>query len=346
MKIKYYIILIIIGFLAFIIKTLNDAGEFKQISPHFEGSCISIIGSVGAEDITILKNGLAIISSDDRRQTLAGKPVQGAIFSYDLNADSPSLINLTKELNIDFHPHGISVYEKGEGAFIMAVVNHSQKGHAIEIFEYGDAGLSHEKTITDPLLISPNDLVFINETQMYITNDHGNSSEWGKTIEEYLQLTRSNVVFYDGNEFTIAIKKLGYANGINVSKDGNILYVAETVGKKISEYAINNKSKELTFIKSTDFNSGVDNIELDKEGNLWIGSHPKLLTFTRHAKNSEILSPSQVFKVSSGVETIIEEVYLNAGAELSGSSVSAIWKKHLLIGPVIEDHFLHCIYND
>jgi arylesterase/paraoxonase len=346
MKIKYYIILIIIGFLAFIIKTLNDAGEFKQISPHFEGACISIIGSVGAEDITILKNGLAIISSDDRRQTLDGKPVQGSIFSYDLNADSPFLINLTKELNIDFHPHGISVYEKGNGSFIIAVVNHSQKGHAIEIFEYGDAGLSHEKTITDPLLISPNDLVFINETQMYITNDHGNSSEWGKTIEEYLQLTRSNVVFYDGNEFTIAIKKLGYANGINVSKDGNILYVAETVGKKISEYAINNKSKELTFIKSTDFNSGVDNIELDKEGNLWIGSHPKLLTFTRHAKNSEILSPSQVFKVSSGVETIIEEVYLNAGAELSGSSVSAIWEKHLLIGPVIEDHFLHCIYND
>ena len=159
-------------------------------------------------------------------------------------------------------------------------------------------------------------------------------------------MTRSNVVFYDGNEFTIAIKKLGYANGINVSKDGNILYVAETVGKKISEYAINNKSKELTFIKSTDFNSGVDNIELDKEGSLWIGSHPKLLTFTRHAKNSEILSPSQVFKVSSGVETIIEEVYLNTGAELSGSSVSAIWEKHLLIGPVIEDHFLHCIYND
>ena len=149
---------------------------------------------------------MAIISSDDRRKTLAGKPVQGAIFSYDLTADSPFLINLTKELNIDFHPHGISVYEKGEGTFVMAVVNHSQKRNSIEIFEYGDAGLSHEKTITDPLLINPNDLVFINETQLYITNDHGNSSEWGKTIEEYLQLTRSNVVFYDGNKFTIAIK--------------------------------------------------------------------------------------------------------------------------------------------
>ena len=268
MKIKYYIILIIFGFLVFIIKTVNDAGEFKQISSHFDGSCISIIGSVGAEDITILKNGLAIISSDDRRQTLAGKPVQGAIFSYDLTADAPFLINLTKELNIDFHPHGISVYEKGEGAFVMAVVNHSQKGNSIEIFKYGDAGLIHEGTITDPLLISPNDLVFINESQLYITNDHGNSSEWGKTIEEYLQLARSNVLFYDGNEFTTAIENLRYANGINVSGDGNVLYVAETVGKKISEYAIDKNSNTLTFITSTYINSGADNIELDREGNL------------------------------------------------------------------------------
>ena len=342
---KYIAIALTIGISIFIIKTLNDAGEFKIISPHFEGECISITGIVGAEDITILSNGLAIISSDDRRQTLAGHPVQGALYAYDLNEKTPQFINLNPEIPFDFHPHGISVYEKGNGSFIIAVVNHSQKGHAIEIFEYGDAGLSHEKTIIDPLLISPNDLVFINETQMYITNDHGNSSEWGKTIEEYLQLTRSNVVFYDGNEFTIAIKKLGYANGINVSEDGNILYVAETVGKKISEYAIDKNSNALTFIQSTDFNSGVDNIELDKEGNLWIGSHPQLLTFTRHAKNSDIFSPSQVFKVSLGDENQVEEVYLNDGGELSGSSVAATWENNLLIGPVLEDHFLHCRYN-
>ena len=89
----------------------------------------------------------------------------------------------------------------------------------------------------------------------------------------------------------------------------------------------------------------MDNIELDKEGNLWIGSHPKLLTFTRHAKNSDKFSPSQVFKVSLGDENQVEEVYLNDGGELSGSSVAATWENNLLIGPVLEDHFLHCRYN-
>ena len=136
-----------------------------------------------------------------------------------------------------------------------------------------------------------------------------------------------------------------YANGINVSGDGNILYVAETVGKKISEYAIDKNSNELTFITSTYINSGVDNIELDKEGNLWIGSHPKLLTFTRHAKNSDIFSPSQVFKVSLGDKNRVDEVYINDGGKLSGSSVAAVWKNNLLIGPVLEDHFLHCLFE-
>jgi len=227
----------------------------------------------------------------------------------------------------------------------MAVVNHSQQGNSIEIFEYGDAGLTHEKTITDPLLISPNDLVFINKTQLYITNDHGNSSKWGKTIEEYLQLARSNVLFYDGSECTTVIKKLKYANGINVSEDRNVLYVAETVGKKISEYAIDENSNALTFITSTYLNSGVDNIELDREGNLWIGSHPQLLTFTRHAKNSDIFSPSQAFKVSLSDNNRVDEIYLNDGGKLSGSSVAAVWEDNLLIGPVLEDHFLHCLFE-
>ena len=250
---KYIAILIIIGIVAFVLKTLNDAGEFKTLNSHFEGECLSIFGAVGAEDITILSNGLAIISSDDRRKTLAGNPMQGALFAYDLNEKTPQLINLTPKLPIDFHPHGISVYVLDENSFMLAVVNHSQSGHSIEVFEFGNARLIHKQTITNPMLISPNDLVFINETQMYITNDHGNSSEWGKTMEEYLQLTRSDVLFFNGYEFTVAAKKLGYANGINVSPDGNILYVAETVGKKISEYAIDKNSNELTFIKSTDF---------------------------------------------------------------------------------------------
>ena len=103
-------------------------------------------------------------------------------------------------------------------------------------------------------------------------------------------------MFYDGQEFTVAAADLAYANGINISRDGTVLYVAETVGEKIALFTRNTDTNELMFQQSLDMDSGIDNIELDSKGNLWIGSHPKLLTFTRHAKNAEKLSPSQVLK--------------------------------------------------
>ena len=54
--------------LLFSTKTVIDAGQFKDINPHFNGSCEIINDIPGAEDITILSNGLAIISSDFRRK--------------------------------------------------------------------------------------------------------------------------------------------------------------------------------------------------------------------------------------------------------------------------------------
>jgi hypothetical protein len=54
---KYIVICIAVVILCFAIKSLNDAGEFKSLVPHFEGECVSIPGVMGAEDITVLKTG-------------------------------------------------------------------------------------------------------------------------------------------------------------------------------------------------------------------------------------------------------------------------------------------------
>ena len=103
---------LLVGVSALIIKTMNDAGEFKKLTPHFAGECFPVSGAIGAEDITILKNGIAIISCDDRRKTLNGTPVQGTIYAYDLKQEVPQLIDLTAGVKFEFHPHGISVFEK------------------------------------------------------------------------------------------------------------------------------------------------------------------------------------------------------------------------------------------
>ena len=347
MKIKWFLLILFFLLIGFILKTMNDAGEFKTINPHFDGECRSIYGGDGPEDITILKNGIALITSDHRWKTLAGEPVQGNIFGYDLNDPQPELINLTETLEIEFHPHGITVFEGDSANSVVYVVNHTSAGHSIEVFNLNRMILTHMKTITDPMLISPNDLVMVNESQFYVTNDHGTRAEWTKTIEDYLQLAMSNILYFDGECFRVVAENLKYANGINMSRDGSWIYAAETTGKRISIFKRDITTNTLTFERSIYTDSGVDNIELDKNGDLWIGAHPKLLAFTRHARNAENLSPSQVVKIfQNGNESYDwEEIYLDDGTPLSGCSVAAVYKNHLLIGAVFADHILHCEFN-
>ena len=126
---------------------------------------------------------------------------QGTIYQYRPKAKDHKLVNLRPELDTGFHPHGISVYEDPDGKIFLAVVNHhsgglfnSSEGHSIELFRYEVDSLFHIRSVSGPLMISPNDIVLINKDQFYVTNDHGSSSGLMQTLEEYLQIRRLSLI--------------------------------------------------------------------------------------------------------------------------------------------------------
>ena len=240
---------------------MYDAGEFKNIHSHFDGRCTSVYGLNGPEDITILDNGIALISADDRWKTLAGIPVQGKILSYDLNDPQAQLVNMTQDIEFEFHPHGISTYENKNGVIRLFAVNHTSNGNTIEAFVFQDDRLIHLETISDPLLISPNDLVMLDEDRFYVTNDHGTRTSFGKMAEEYLQLSLANILFYDGESFHIAMEGLSYPNGINKSLNGDNIYVSESIDKTLSICSRDSENNTLTIEKEIYLDSGLDNIE-------------------------------------------------------------------------------------
>ena len=88
----------------------------------------------------------------------------------------------------------------------------------------------------------------------------------------------------------------------------------------------------------------MDNIELDADGDLWIGAHPQLLATAKHFKDQETISPSQVLHLTprAGGGYDVEEVYLDTGAEISASTVAAVRGNRLLIGAIFEPKFLDC----
>ena len=331
------------------------AGEFKTIEPHFEGSCQVVEGLVGAEDITFRPDGsVAYISADDRRSAMAGAPTPGALYSY-VPGSGKALVNLLPKAEQNFHPHGLGLYIAEGQPDRLFVVNHpkfalspdqedTQPHHTIEIFDIIDNKAVHVKTISGEALVSPNDVLPVGPDRFYVTNDHGGDSMFTHMFEDYLRLSRANVVYFNGALFTVVAEELLYANGINMSTGGEEVYVTSTTDRILTSYDRNSETGALKKKGEIFLETGVDNIEIDSSGNLWIGSHPKLLTFVAHSKNSSKKSPSQVLKLTpkkdGGFE--VTEVFLSDGKDLSGSSVAARYKESLLIGSVYENKILDC----
>jgi arylesterase/paraoxonase len=216
----------------------------------------------------------------------------------------------------------------------------------VEIFEIADSALVHRESIAGSLLLSPNDLVAVGPRSFYATNDHGSRSEFGRLLEDYLRLPRANVVYFDGSRFSVAADGLRYANGINVSPDGFTLYVAATTDFGVHVYSRDPLSGLLTKISTITTKTAVDNIEIDGDGNLWVTAHPKLLTFVKHSKDARRRSPSQILKITpTGASYQIDEIFLDDGRWISGSSVGAVFKNKRLIGSVFEPHILLCEFQ-
>jgi len=337
------VVVLIIG--AWFIHLFWTAGQFKEIEPHFSGTCRQVLGLVGAEDITIHPGtGIAYISAYDRRAVNSGLPGFGSIYAYNLNVSDPVLFKLTPQAGENYRPHGISLYTDPERKDFLFVINHEGGTHTIEVYELVGTLLYHTRSISDPLLVSPNDIVAVGPDRFYVTNDHHYASGFMRTVEDYLKLRLSNVLYYDGVRFTEAADGIGFANGINVSGDGKTLYLCATTEGSVHLYRRDISSGELTFQKKIELDTGVDNIEIDASGELWIGAHPKLLSFVAHATDASRLSPSQILHLAPESQGgySVEEVYLNKGDELSAASVAAVSGKRMLIGSVFDPKFLDC----
>ncbi len=328
----------------FIWDTLYDAGVFKSINNHVEGEVSRIYTNVpGTEDLAVDSNsGILFISSTDRWKLQEGeKSETDGIYILHLDSPDVKLPELLFTTIRDFHPHGISLL-RDNGDIYLFVVNHNESGDFIEKFRFANDTLFHMDSFNSDLMCCPNDVVAVNINRFYITNDHGNKRGFGRTLEEYLRIPQSSVLYFDGNSFQKVVDGLNYANGINISNDGKILFVTETTAGNLNSYEINSKTGALKKIHELNLHTGVDNISVGPDGSLLIGAHPKLLAFVGHAKDKSNISPSQVILlIPDGSDSFsISEIYLDKGDQLSGSSVALQYGNEVFIGVVFESKLL------
>uniref|UniRef100_A0A8C5MEX9 Paraoxonase n=1 Tax=Leptobrachium leishanense TaxID=445787 RepID=A0A8C5MEX9_9ANUR len=336
---------IILAFLGERAVRLSQRVNFtREIEPKELPNCHFLEGiETGSEDIEILPNGLAFISSGLKYPGMFSfapdKP--GEIFLLDLNEENlhPRSLRFSSGFDIStFSPHGISSYidEKDDTVYLF-VVNHPHFKTTIEIFKFDEEEenvLVHLKTIKHDLLPNVNDLVALGPDSFYATNDYFYHDFTMRHVERFLGFQWTNVVYYSTNEVREAAKGFDSANGIAMSTDRKYIYVADVLSHTITVLE-KHQDWSLSPVKVVQLNTLVDNLFVDPNtGDIWIGGHPngkKLFLY-----NSEDPPGSEVVRVQNihSDNPIITAVYINNGSVIQGSSCAAVYNGKLLVGTV------------
>ncbi|GAB4525177.1 MAG: arylesterase [Amphiplicatus sp.] len=327
----------------FISNLIAASGMLLKLEPRLADRCTRVDVSPGTEDVTIdPETRLAYISATDRRAALAGRPERGGIFTLDLNAGY-AVREVSPEWPADFQPHGISLWRAADGRKRLFVVNHpAAGGHAVEIFNVEDDGsLTHLETVAFETMHSPNDVVAVGPRQFYATNDRGFEGGVMGTLEAWLALPFSSVVYFDGENGRIVRKGLVYANGINASHDGDAIYVAEFLRRRIGVYDRDGNTGALSRRDVVRLDVGPDNIEVARDGALWVAGHPKVFDFLKHVEDPDAVSPSYVARITPQTGDV-SEVFIDATGAINGSSVGAVWDNTLIVGAVFDGHVMVC----
>ncbi|XP_071372173.1 serum paraoxonase/arylesterase 2-like isoform X1 [Centroberyx affinis] len=295
----------------------------------------------GSEDITILPNGLALISTGLKYPGMPSfSDDPGKIYSLDLQDSRMKPVELRMPRNFDldsFNPHGISVYtDQSDDTIYLFVVNHPQHKSQVEIFKFveQDHSLVHLKTIKHELLHSVNDIVAVGVDSFYATNDHYFNHEILRHVEGLLSQPWCNVVYYSPEEVKVVSEGYYFANGINISPDKRHVYVADIFDHNVR--VLERKADNaLVSVKSVAVGSLCDNIEVDPEsGDLWLGCHPNAWKALQN--DPEDPPGSEVIRIQNihSEQPVVTQVYADDGSVLIGSSVAAPYGGKLLIGTV------------
>lgn len=332
---------------------LNRGGVFRKIEPHFAGSCESLPLDASAEDMTVdRERGLVYISYLDRQALIQGQgkaegSVQGTIMRLDLNRSPLVLEEALIDKPAHLRTHGLSLYIDPAGRRSLFVINHplnrGTEPELVEAFDEVEPGrFKHRETFASPLFNSPNDMAAVGPRQFYVANDKVLKGGIAAGLQQ-LGIGASPLTYFDGTEARVVAGDIASGGGINVSADGSELYVSETSAQRLRVFRRNPADGSVSEQERIPVPTSPDNIDVAADGSLWVTGHANTLKLIQHFITGSP-APTQVLRVvpdGSGGPAV-EEIYLNAGEQISAGSVGVTYGKKLLIGSITARQILVC----
>lgn len=321
------------------------SGESRKIVSHYDGVCKRMPGVNGPEDIVINSNsGLAYAVGGDRRSLRKGGPGRAHIWAFSTK-DGTAPVDVTPSTPEVFRTFGADIHRDKDGVVRLFVVNRANTYHGIEVFRIeSDGNLRHERTLTAPNLVNPNDVVAIDASSVYVTLDKKSpAGGLQEVLEGLLRRPTGRVALVTPDSVTIVASGLLMANGITFNSDRSKLYVAETVGRAVSVFDIDSAQGSLSPKKRIALQTSPDNITLAPDGRVLVGAHPAIFKLLGYQRSERNLSPSEVIALNpENGQT--SSVFVDTGELLSGSSVAVQvpGTARLIIGSAFGPHVLVC----
>lgn len=327
---------------------LNRGGAFRELKPHFAGRCDSLTLDGSAEDITVdRERGFAYISYMDRAALIRGEAVQGTIMRIDLNRMPLVPEDALLDRPAHLRTHGLSLYISPEGKRSLFVINHpvnrGTEPELVEVFdEVAPGQFRHRETFQSPLFNSPNDLAAVGPRQFYVANDKVLKGGLAAGLQQ-LGIGGSPLTYFDGEEARVVVDDIASGGGINVSAGSGTLYVSETSAQRVRVLRRDPASGAVTELARIAVPTSPDNIDVAADSSLTVAGHANTMKLIMHFIKGTP-APSQILRVipDNDGNAAIDEIYLNAGDEISASSVGVTYGNKLLIGSITAKQLLVC----
>ncbi|KAG6820987.1 hypothetical protein H0H93_008616 [Arthromyces matolae] len=216
--------------------------------------------------------------------------------------------NLTR----GFSAHGMDVVPSSSDPLELYVylVNHrrpllNQVGadSSIEIFRttIGSNSLTHIRTVEDPIIRCPNDIVgYPDGLSFYFTNDRNEKVGLMRNLEIIGRSSSSVGYCHFETGCKYAITNIQGSNGIARAAN-DTFYVVNSVAGSINILERQSDST-LVITDAIETDRCLDNVSIDADGSLWIAGFPDALTFLfKHFSNPLIPAASSALQMTINV---------------------------------------------
>ncbi|KAL0571719.1 hypothetical protein V5O48_010243 [Marasmius crinis-equi] len=202
----------------------------------------------------------------------------------------------------------------------------------IEIFTttISSGKLTHVKTVEDPAIVTPNDVVgYPDGKGFYFTNDHGDKVSFMREIRTFFSPKSSVGYCHVDQGCKIVSKDLLSVNGITRALNDTI-YVASTLGKALRVFE-RQEDNSLVMTDVIPCEAPLDNLAIDSDGVVWAAGFPNGVAMTTHMKDPSKKSPTGVWKfgINTGPNSFygekfkVEKAFEDDGEVASGSTSAA-----------------------